>query len=82
MSTVEHIGIHADRRSTLDEYILDTLKGFLTRTAMIMKSNDEIVTRITLAKKLNTDRQRISRICQTLNIIDIFDRPRKEVKES
>lgn len=82
MKSVEYIGIHSDRRSSLDEFILDTMKGFLTRTAMIMRSNDEIVTRITLAEKLNTDRQRISRICKTLEITNIFDAPRKKVKES
>lgn len=70
MNTLEYIGIHTDRRSKIDDYVLDCLTDYIGAVA---ERIDQPVTRIKLAAALGTDRQRISRICKTLEITDIFD---------
>ena len=70
MNTLEYIGIHTDGRSDLDKYILNSLSVYIKGVAFDMVGP---VTRITLAKAMGTDRQRISRICKTLKINDVFD---------
>lgn len=70
MRSLEFIGIHSDGRSNLDQFVLRSMENYIKEVAGSMPGP---VTRITLAEALKTDRQRISRICKTLEITGIFD---------
>jgi hypothetical protein len=70
MNSLEYIGIHSDGRSNLDQFVLRSMETYIKKVADTMPGP---VTRITLAQALKTDRQRISRICKTLGITNIFD---------